>query len=619
MAIKNTFAWLMAKGKLINRSTTENQLDKLEPRLDLSKIKAETVKESQIKVVAAKESKAPTLPPQTIRQYAKISEIPLKQILDVLKNSDYSCNADDVLNQNMRKKLSSFFRSEEYKEIRTKALALAEKKKQQALAEGEAAKAKAKALAETKAKALAEAETKAKALAETKAKALAEAETKALAYAEIKALAYAEIKATEALDDLRKIGQLIDLCFELLPEAQRVSIMQEMNNKLMSEVYVQPFYNYLKMRFHAKINIEYNIIDYMCSKEPGLSICEILLRDSLLGIEVDSIKLNKHNKALRYALSVVSIERIKLAHNNSKFEKLNNEYEKIEPFTCIVKIPQWIIGDYCDVKAIKELKKHKSYTAALIKTISFLIKFYKFDDSFDIKYWMKERTIVDGRLLDFEDFSFIGELFVDMGAIDSALRLYDVDEGVFNNSNALGLLTSSAINIGRLENAIKLISKLIEKEPYHPSIPIMQAEIKRLEQRDRLKSTFSIDFSKIDELSGVEFENLLMDKFSLLGFKVESTPKTGDFGADLIVENTEGTRIIIQCKRFKSKVNLKAVQEVIGAMGHYVGDMGIVITNNSFLNSAVKLAESHDIELWDGDKLVSFLANDLSFSEIMGK
>jgi restriction system protein len=120
------------------------------------------------------------------------------------------------------------------------------------------------------------------------------------------------------------------------------------------------------------------------------------------------------------------------------------------------------------------------------------------------------------------------------------------------------------------------------------------------------------------QLSGVEFENLLMDKFAAMGFKVESTPKTGDFGADLIIENNEGTRIIVQCKRFKSKVNLKAVQEVVGAMGHYAGDMGLVITNNSFLNNAVKLVESHDIELWDGDKLVSFFAGDLSFSEVIG-
>ena len=235
---------------------------------------------------------------------------------------------------------------------------------------------------------------------------------------------------------------------------------------------------------------------------------------------------------------------------------------------------------------------------------------------------LKNESYIDGLTddpldIDFKDFSFIGELLIEMGAINSTLKLYAIDERVFNNSNVLELLANNTIKAGDLEQSNKLLGKLIEQEPYHPSILILQAEIKRLEQRHRLKATFSIDFSKVDELSGVEFENLLMDKFTAMGFKVQSTPKTGDFGADLIVENSEGSRIIVQCKRFKSKVNLKAVQEVVGAIGHYAGDMGLVITNNSFLNSAVKLAESHDIELWDGDKLVSFLAGDLSFSEIM--
>ena len=84
----------------------------------------------------------------------------------------------------------------------------------------------------------------------------------------------------------------------------------------------------------------------------------------------------------------------------------------------------------------------------------------------------------------------------------------------------------------------------------------------------------------------------------------------------MIVENKNGSRVIFQCKRFKTKVNLKAVQEVVGAMGHYAGDFGVVITNNTFLNSAVKLAKSNDIELWNGDQLISFLAGELSFSEI---
>ena len=44
--------------------------------------------------------------------------------------------------------------------------------------------------------------------------------------------------------------------------------------------------------------------------------------------------------------------------------------------------------------------------------------------------------------------------------------------------------------------------------------------------------------------------------------------------------------------------------------------IGIVITSSSFLNSAIKLAESNDIELWEKNKLMKFLAGDVSFSEI---
>jgi hypothetical protein len=256
------------------------------------------------------------------------------------------------------------------------------------------------------------------------------------------------------------------------------------------------------------------------------------------------------------------------------------------------------------INKINKHKKSNRYTAALITTIYFLLNNLEIVES------------INQSLSSFKNLYFIGDLLIDIGDIDSALRLYKIDESIFNTPNRLSLLANKAVQSGYLDDSINLVGKLIEQEPYHPSIPSIQAEIKRLEQRHRLKSTFSIDFSKVNELSGVEFENLLIDKFVAMGFKVNSTPKTGDFGADLIVEKDDNSRIVVQCKRFKSKVNLKAVQEVVGAMGHYSGDMGIVITNNSFLNSAVKLAESHDIELWDGDRLVSFLTGDLSFSRV---
>ena len=98
------------------------------------------------------------------------------------------------------------------------------------------------------------------------------------------------------------------------------------------------------------------------------------------------------------------------------------------------------------------------------------------------------------------------------------------------------------------------------------------------------------------------------------GFKVERTKGSGDFGADLIIETASGTRVSIQAKRYKQKANLKAVQEVVASLAHYQADFGIVITTSGFFQSAIDLAETNNVELWDEDKLIQFLSGDSSFS-----
>lgn len=383
----------------------------------------------------------------------------------------------------------------------------------------------------------------------------------------------------------KKVGQLIDLCCDLIPTPIVDKITLDCQRNLLS--------------FKETLSIKEN----RNSKNETLSDIFLDLFYSILEFNTSRIIIAQYTND--YSSVIIASGSIQIPNS------IANDYD------INIRI-KYSIEDYCN--SIKKHKKCNRYTSALIETIYFLLtsheivesilKAYSIPNNYNIDYPKK----IEARSL-FNVFNTICDLFIEIGAIDSALKLYSIDEAVLNTPNRLSLLADKVVQSGNFADSVKLVGKLIEQEPFHPAIPTIQAEIKRLEQRHRLKATFSIDFSKVDELSGVEFENLLMDKFSSLGFKVESTPKTGDFGADLIVENSEGSRIIVQCKRFKSKVNLKAVQEVVGAMGHYAGDMGIVITNNSFLNSAVKLAESHDIELWDGDKLVSFLAGDLSFSE----
>jgi len=114
--------------------------------------------------------------------------------------------------------------------------------------------------------------------------------------------------------------------------------------------------------------------------------------------------------------------------------------------------------------------------------------------------------------------------------------------------------------------------------------------------------------SEVDEMSGLEFEYYLSLLLGELEFKVvKITPASGDYGADLIVKDQDGTKIAIQAKRYKNSVGLKAVQEIVAALSYYNCEKGMVITNSFLSQSAKKLAEANNIELWERELLMQKL------------
>jgi restriction system protein len=103
---------------------------------------------------------------------------------------------------------------------------------------------------------------------------------------------------------------------------------------------------------------------------------------------------------------------------------------------------------------------------------------------------------------------------------------------------------------------------------------------------------------QIDKMNGKEFEKYLEVLFEKLGFRVERTRYTGDFGADLVTAK-DGVKTVIQAKRHKSKVGVKAIQEAVASKGFYGCTKAIVVTNSYFTTQAKRLAESNDVLLWD--------------------
>jgi len=110
----------------------------------------------------------------------------------------------------------------------------------------------------------------------------------------------------------------------------------------------------------------------------------------------------------------------------------------------------------------------------------------------------------------------------------------------------------------------------------------------------------------IDTLSGIEFENYLLNIFKSLGYEGETTLASNDYGADLVVAK-DGIKTVIQAKRYSDKVGIYAVQEVVGAKNYYNADKCLVITNSYFTPNAINLAEVNNVELWDRNKLINMV------------
>lgn len=125
-------------------------------------------------------------------------------------------------------------------------------------------------------------------------------------------------------------------------------------------------------------------------------------------------------------------------------------------------------------------------------------------------------------------------------------------------------------------------------------------------QRNKQKEIRNSGILHIDQMSGVQFEEYLRILFIATGYKVKTTPASGDFGADLILEK-ENKRIAVQAKRYKSTVGIKAVQEVASAKTHYRANETWVVTNSKFTKAAQQLAESNDVKLLDREKLIKLM------------
>lgn len=111
-----------------------------------------------------------------------------------------------------------------------------------------------------------------------------------------------------------------------------------------------------------------------------------------------------------------------------------------------------------------------------------------------------------------------------------------------------------------------------------------------------VKTLQRLNINHIDEMTGFEFEDFIGYLFEKMGYKVIVTQRSGDQGIDIIVQD-ELIKIGIQTKCYSTPVGNKAIQEAVAGRTFYKCDKVLVITNNSFTQSAVELAKCNYVGL----------------------
>lgn len=130
----------------------------------------------------------------------------------------------------------------------------------------------------------------------------------------------------------------------------------------------------------------------------------------------------------------------------------------------------------------------------------------------------------------------------------------------------------------------------------------------------RRKLLITSGITQIDTFDGFQFEHYLVELFKKYNYKAVRTPDSGDYGADLILKK-EKKKIVVQAKRYKNAVGIKAVQEVLGAKAYYKADEAWVVANSKYTKAAIKLAKESNVRLIARDELISMLIRLNNISE----
>lgn len=113
--------------------------------------------------------------------------------------------------------------------------------------------------------------------------------------------------------------------------------------------------------------------------------------------------------------------------------------------------------------------------------------------------------------------------------------------------------------------------------------------------------------NRFQDFTPQDFEDFIGQVYKDLGYDVEQTSYSGDYGADLIITK-DNVKTAVQIKRYQesNKVGVQDINQIIGAKNYYNCDKASVITTSSYSKQGENLAKETKIELLQWEDLILF-------------
>ena len=329
------------------------------------------------------------------------------------------------------------------------------------------------------------------------------------------------------------------------------------------------------------------------------SILEIA--ENLINIIEENVMLNNRVVAWgynKYYLGIIRpayyiyqifIDTDRIKGKQKKEAEAFNEELKIK-FNELSKIIDNFVDIIIEEKNIKEdIAKSVAWEAIQQKTIEYYAQIWEeeYETNFENDYTELYERMAGKKISD------IQKAYISQVILSDKMDIYYSQEMLiyFLISKVKYQEIDLALTLNQYYEMIKEVEDNIESED-------IKNKLKTKQKRKISKYTIN----DVDLMTGTEFEEFIGLLFKKMGYTSRVTQQSGDQGLDVIAIKN-GTKIGIQAKCYSNTVGNSAIQEAVAGKSFYNCDKLIVITNNYFTSSAIKLAQANNVILWNRDML----------------